>query len=123
MTLVEVLASMVLISTLLVGGFRALEQHLEQHRRSQLKSHAVLAADQLLTTWFSEQENRVLVAGGGMTSHIDAFRWETKVVSASPEAGLVVVRLQLFAVELKDFNLPIASVDVAVGLANLVEGS
>ena len=121
MTLIEVMASVVIVSALIVGSLQALNLHLAQMEFSRAKSQAVLAANLLLEGWTEENlwivpsRDSGEINGEGVGETEMRFRWTTEIVSHSdkiPELG--VVRLSLFSLtDGHESKLPVVTVDVA----------
>lgn len=104
LTLIEVIASLLIVSTMILGSVRALHLHIDQAKQSRAKSNAAKAADSLLASWSQGKTFDVPRSGSGSISYggtktrrADQFLWRTRVVSASGTArGLNTVRLELF---------------------------
>ena len=103
LTLIEVIASLLIVSVMILGSVRALHLHLAQATLSRAKSNAVKAADDLLTNWSSESPFNAPLNSSGTISYSDdgrepdKFGWRTRVISKSTEVqALSTVRLELF---------------------------
>lgn len=82
-TLVEVVASLLLLGTLLVGLLAAHRQHTQQIRAAELRWEAIAAADQLLQSWQTDRAWGSLKPAGRFKGH-GKFVWQW-TVRTSPE--------------------------------------
>lgn len=78
LTLIEVIAAIVILGTILVGVVLARARHTRQIRLSQRKAQAVRAADALLTEWWTRPEG-IPVDQSGLAGPDDAFQWQTRL--------------------------------------------
>lgn len=76
LTLIEVVASIALLGTLLVMLLQTHSKHVNQVTRSHQKSLAVERADQLMATWFSADEPFPRNGVGGFVGSPNMF-WTT----------------------------------------------
>lgn len=116
-TLVEVVAGLALLATLLVAILTAYRAHLGQMRQAQYRLGALAAAEQLLNGWSQ--------AGGwpqpGETGTIDedrpfAWRMSSDRAIVLGRAEIETRRLELMAVESAPGARPLASVTFAAVL-------
>ena len=113
-TLVEVVASLLLLSTLLVVVLAAFSDHVRQIRRAHRRLAAVAAADRLLVDWFSTPgqfpRNTTNAVSGD-----DQLAWRTRLLDyADPEnLGIEIARLEI--VDQKSADSPVLlAVDVVL---------
>jgi hypothetical protein len=111
-TLVEVVASLMLLGTLLVGILVAHRRHAHQVRRAQARLAAVEAADRLLTKW-SEEGRWGATSDSGRCEDAEKLVWRWQVV---PEPGLsrlnaAMGRLEIMEKDAAD-SIPLVRLDV-----------
>lgn len=96
LTLIEVVAALVILGTILVGIVLSRSRHSRQIALSERKMQALRAADGLLSRWWSSPEGIPLDASGDVESD-PSLRWRTEV-RARPgleELDVRVVRLEI----------------------------
>lgn len=120
MTLVEVMAALVMLGTLLAGVLAAYGAHQRQLRRADQRLAAAEAADELLSRWYGPRE-RVPRNAAGMLPGTPGWRWRTATVSRSLVETLPVevVRLSLFATTTAGAAEPAAQVDLLLPIGDL----
>lgn len=113
LTLIEVTAGILLLSTLLVASIVAFQQHARQIKRANRTVAAIDAADELLSQWFAAGV-RVPPQGEGQVRGDESLRWRTSVVGAGQDdtQPWQIVRLQIRDTE--SFRDARAIVDVEV---------
>lgn len=79
-TLIEVMAGLAILGSVLVAVVMARGRYLEQSVAARHKAEAVRVADGLLTQWWSDPERLPRSDSG----EVEGFRWETQ--SRQPEA-------------------------------------
>jgi prepilin-type N-terminal cleavage/methylation domain-containing protein len=97
LTLIEVVASLLLLSSLLAGILVAYGRHARQVRRAQQRIQAVASADHMLADWF-RASTRVPKASSGSVPGDKKLRWRTRPVNGTePQTALdvEVVRLEI----------------------------
>lgn len=94
MTLLELVVSLALVGTLLVGSLMAFGRHVRQARHARLRLEAVRSADRLLTQWFTEN-GHVPVSGEGSVSGADELTWQTETVTTDGAEALAVSAVRL----------------------------
>jgi len=118
LTLIEVVASVALLSTLLVGTLLAYGRHAHQIRRSRLRLQALRAADAMLTDWMDDPAALPARSRGDVPGE-EGLIWETRPVDSPHEGRLRIgiVRLSILAKDAGEDEeaRPLATVDVAVG--------
>jgi len=77
LTLIEVVAAIVILGTILVGVVLARSRHTRQIRLAGRKAAAVQLADRLLTDWWTDP-NGVPVGRSGSVGENGTFVWETR---------------------------------------------
>lgn len=97
-TLIEVLAGLVILSTLLVSVAIARGRFLRQWADADHRLAAVHETDKLLETWLSGPPQSVPISAQGMTDGPSPHPWRTQIApSANAQSvGAIIVRLQLF---------------------------
>jgi prepilin-type N-terminal cleavage/methylation domain-containing protein len=96
LTLIEVIAAIVILGTILVGIVLSKSRHTRQIALTQRKMEAVRAADRLLTRWWTGPDG-IPVDKSGQVPQNPSLRWRTRVVP-NPEVALLgarVVRLEI----------------------------
>ncbi len=98
MTLVEVLAGLALLASVLVGLLAAKAGYARQSERADLRLRAVTAADQLLAGWW-QSPGGVPGSADGATPGDAGLRWRTRLVAnaAVEEIGASNVRLEILS--------------------------
>lgn len=94
LTLVEVVAAIAILGTVLVGVVLAKSRHTRQVVESKRMMAAIDAADDLILHWWTSPEG-VPANGRGVTGKDGAFTWETNVVENVhlEQYGVSVVRV------------------------------
>ena len=111
-TLIEVLAGLVILSTLLVSLAMARGRFLRQWAQADQRIAASHEVDHLMEQWFAASPPAVPIDSNGITDDVPHHLWQTQVI-ASPQAasiGTIVVRLQVF--QNNEAQSPLASIDV-----------
>lgn len=115
LTLVEVIAGLVLLATLLASILIAFGSQAAQMRKSRDRIRAVQLADRLLRDWSSRN---TIPAIGSEQSLEGTKDWRWRLVDASSDdpdaAGLSVVRLEVFSPIASTAEQVLASVDLLV---------
>jgi prepilin-type N-terminal cleavage/methylation domain-containing protein len=113
-TLIEVLAGLVILGTLLVSVALARGRFLRQWKQADQRLAAIHEADQLVEQWISGSPESVPVNLTGRTDDSDQHRWRTQSVpsAAAASLGSIVVRLTVYGPS--EDQLPLASVDFLV---------
>src|SRR5688572_8212504 len=102
MTLIEVVAGLALMATLLVALLQAKVGHARQANLADRKLAAVATADRLLTYWWSEP-GRFPIESTGRLRDDPRFAWRTGLVrnKSAEELQLDVVRLEIIDLQAK----------------------
>ena len=110
-TLIEVLAGLVILGTLLVSVTMARGRFLRQWAEADRRIIAARETDQLIEAWLSESSRDVPISSQGATDDSDHHPWRTRVIPspAAASVGAIVVRLQVF--ERTADEAPLSSVD------------
>src|SRR5688572_24670797 len=97
LTLVEVVAGLALLSTLLVAVLTTKARATRQWSHAQRKLEAVVAADRLVTAWWQDLD-RFPRRGGGRVPGGGGLAWRTAPVAKPELSGLAVsvIRLEVF---------------------------
>ena len=95
MTLVEVVAGLALMATLIASLLAVKMRVVHQSHLAQRRQEAIAAADQLLTQWWQNPKTFPRSAAGSTPS---GLAWRTKIVpsATAAAAGGQVVRLEVF---------------------------
>ena len=96
LTLIEVVAAVAILGTILVGVVLAKSRHTHQLALAERKMAAVRAADELIAGWWTG--SGVPIGGSGMVEGYEALFWQTRVVpnEAVGKLGASVLRVELF---------------------------
>jgi hypothetical protein len=115
LTLIEVTAGIMLLSTLLVASIVAFHAHAQQIQRASLAAAAVKAADDLLSRWFNLAIN-VPSQGQGVIAGDHPLEWRTSIVGSGQNDVLTwqIVRLQITDTESSPDATPLVEVDVVI---------
>jgi type II secretory pathway pseudopilin PulG len=113
LTLIEVVAGIALLSTLLVSTMLAYGLHVRQARAAQRRLEAIAAADRLLAGWGASAEHVPTVAQGEVPGD-ERLAWHTQVIEnpAAATLGAAVIRLEVYDPALPDESRPLAAVEV-----------
>lgn len=96
LTLIEVVAAIAILGTLLVGVVLAKSRHTRQAALAQNKMQAVVLTDELIAGWWDRPEG-VPASDSGVLSEEDGLRWQTQVVN-NPEIASLGARVVRVAV-------------------------
>lgn len=111
-TLVEVVASLMLLGTLLVGILAAHRRHTEQVRSARARLEAVAAAEKLLESW-CEKDTWGATSSSGRFAETSRLSWRW-TITARPE--LRPVNAAIGRLEVLDGNshnqIPLVSVEI-----------
>ena len=96
-TLIEILAALVVLATLLVSVAIARARFARQESQAQRRLAAVRSADAMLARWLSGPPQNVPVAGRGIVDGAPDLWWETQTIRdpAAARLGAMLVRLQI----------------------------
>ena len=96
LTLVEVLAALVILGTLLAGMVMAKARHTRQIALTRQRQDALRLADQLLSRWWASPAG-VPVNARGIADPDNLWTWETRLVNnpAIEDLGARVVRVEV----------------------------
>lgn len=96
LTLIEVVAALAILGTLLVGIVLAKSRYNDQLRHARAQAGAVERADQLIARWWASPGG-VPVGEEGVLPGGDRLRWRTRVVDNAEvaELGVRVVRVEI----------------------------
>jgi prepilin-type N-terminal cleavage/methylation domain-containing protein len=97
-TLIEILAGLVILGTLLVSIAIARGRFLRQIAEADRRLTAIHSADALLAAWMSGPAQNVPLAAQGALDQTQNFTWRTRVIR-NPDATRVdamLVRLEVF---------------------------
>lgn len=110
-TLIEVLAGLAILSSVLVGVVLARSEHSRQWIDAQHRLEAIEAADKLASTWWSQ--SRFPAPGHGTTGKKTLFHWRTtrKTNRDLESHGVQPIRLELFDSSPGENSTPIIHVD------------
>ena len=108
-TLIEALASTVLLALLMWAVLRTQLDCMRQHEKAAAIHQATQLADTLLSEWQDSQ-----FWPRGEKGQIESFRWQTSVVSDHKSIGVQVLRLELWRFLEADSSPAICSIDVLI---------
>ncbi len=96
LTLIEVLAAIAILGTLLVGVVLSKSRHTHQLSLSRRKDTAVRAADRLMSGWWAGADG-VPVGESGRVESDPSLTWRTRIVpnDAVGDLGARVVRVEI----------------------------
>jgi len=117
LTLVEVVTAIVILGAILVGVILAKAWHTRQFALSLRKSAAVQAADELLSSWWSDPEG-IPVNESGVVETDTSLVWETKLVDNTKIKRLRgrVVRLNIRELGPRELESPQVREEVLVSI-------
>lgn len=97
LTLIEVVAALAILGTLLVGIVLAQSRHTNQLVRARAQAQAVEQADQLIAQWWTRPQG-VPIGEEGVFTDAERLRWQTRLVNNKPvqQLGARVVRVEVF---------------------------
>lgn len=114
-TLVEVMAGLVLLGTLLVAVINAKAGHVRQWSRANDRLQAIAAADALLDSWW--QNPAILPRSAGGQTGTGPWRWRTRLVDnyQTDNLPIQIVRLELYnQTDSNTMNDPLVIVDLVL---------
>ena len=125
MTLIEVLAGLVVLGTLLAAVSIARGRFLTQWADADRRLVVTHSADILLAHWLTDPIRNVPLAGSGPLDDAPGYDWRTVVLTdpASARIGAMTVRLEVFdhrptntggSMSRRMFDLPVLAVDFLV---------
>ena len=96
LTLIEVLAAIAILGTILVGIVVAKARHTRQIALTARRNVAVRAADEMITRWWASKEG-IPIGQSGTVAADETLSWETRQVAnpAIEALGTHVVRLEI----------------------------
>jgi len=114
LTLLEVVAALAIVSTLLVGLLVAARRHVEQVRRSRHTLDVAARVDALLYRWMGKG-GLVLREGEGELPGKDGLRWKTRLVDVRhrQNLGIDIFSFQVLAKSDTVGERPIISLELA----------
>lgn len=97
LTLTEVVAGLVLLTTVLSAVFVARGRFLRQHADADRQLAAARAADAMIGQWLAGPADRVPLRGEGELPGVKGCQWTTRPISDATAAslGAIVVRLEV----------------------------
>lgn len=118
LTLIEVVAAIAILGTLLVGVVLAKSRHTRQRVDARRTVQAVQLSDAQLSQWWCSREG-VPIGESGVLSEDQALHWQTRLVidSGVMQLGARVVRYEVFVDDGKvgrDPDTPLIIVDLVV---------
>jgi len=98
LTLIEVVAAIAILGTLLAGIVLAKSRHIDQRVRARVQMQAVDATDQMIARWWTDEERGVPIDASGALPGVEGVAWRTGVIDNAPigELGARVVRVSVF---------------------------
>jgi type II secretory pathway component PulJ len=99
-TLVEVIASLMLLSTLLVAILIANQRHAQQIRSARARLAAIAAAESIFTEWNTTNQWGAARAEGPVKDHPEfKWRWQLRESQELAQLGAAVGRLEILSQE------------------------
>lgn len=116
MTLIEVLASLMLLGTLAVAMVLSRGRLVDQHQRAEAKLEAVRLAENLLAQWWADGAGAVPIGESGPLESHAGWSWETdRVLSDDLDAfDAQVVRLRILENAGDAQSVELTSVDLVL---------
>ena len=98
MTLIEVLAGLVVLGTVLASVTIARGRFMRQTARAQQKIEASRAVDEMLSSWFARPSGAVVIPSQGILEGSGRFAWRTnwRVNRAAEDLGARSAQLDVF---------------------------
>jgi len=117
LTLIEVIAAIAILGTLLVGIVLAKSRHTQQIALTQRQNDAVRAADELIASWWVAEQGFPIGQWGALADD-PTMVWETEIVRNAEvdDMGARVLRLQLSEARVDLADDPADAVLVTVDL-------
>lgn len=96
LTLIEVVAAIAILGSVLVGLLLAQSRHTDQLIKARLQSSAVVATDELIAQWSTQPQGVPIDAEGSLPA-VEGVTWRTLFVANAPivEVGARVVRVEV----------------------------
>lgn len=118
LTLIEVSAGLLILSTLLVASVLGFQRHARQIRRADHVLKAVAAADRLLEKWMNDPAS-FPPSGSGDVAEEESLEWHAAVVSlhAEPPVPFSIARLEIYEKSPPEESMPLATVEVIIPAA------
>jgi len=118
LTLIEVMASLALLSTLLVGMLLAFKKNATQIRAGLAVREVLTSVDALVLSWAQQGVYPPVQATGALPGR-DGFIWRTRVISREWEATLHldIIALEVRAVEAPTSAAPLITLELPVPAA------
>lgn len=115
LTLIEVTAGLLILSTLLVGILVAFQRHARQIEKAERTLTAIEAADALLGKWFTNTAAFPKQSSGDVAGD-DSLSWETTLLNAATGElpDIQIVRLEIQDRASSDGKKPLAAVEVVL---------
>jgi type II secretory pathway pseudopilin PulG len=121
-TLVEVVASLMLLGTLLVGILTAHRRHSEQVRGAKERLAAVAAAERLLEAWRADGVWGATSTSGTFKDNSEfAWRWTITTPSELRRVGVAKGRLEIIKRASVD-ERPVVAIELVTGSAVIASG-
>lgn len=116
LTLVEVIASLALLSTVLITVLTAWTRHSKQVDVAFRKSEAIQLLDQQIASWYSADSELPVNQSGVFTSKPE-YTWQTKLLSAkTTNNDWKVATLEILVFDQRRRDKPLAKVELLVDL-------
>lgn len=112
-TLVEVIAGIALLGTLLAGLMLSFSAHVRQYKAARLRIQAIEKLDRQLELWYADDGTLPMDSEGSLSSQ-PPLTWRTSTVN-SPQAGRlnsVIVRVEVRRPDRADSSPPVVAVEL-----------
>ncbi len=115
LTLIEVVASLAILGSLLVAILQARGRSIQQWSAANRRIEAVAVADALLSQWWQKPE-ALPHQGTGQIAGDSRLAWRTRLMEEKSleEFGLEKVRLEIMDQDAKEPNDPLVTVDLVL---------
>ncbi len=113
MTLIELLAGLVILGTLVGSVLVARSRYLHQLAQAQRVLEATVAADRLLETWWNHRQQLPL-ASSGTIEHAEQLLWciQEREPAAEDLAGTSIVTVQVLDGRMPQGTAPLVTVEL-----------
>lgn len=114
LTLIEVIAGLALLGTLLVSTMLAYGRHVRQLKRAREQTLLLKKLDTLVTSWFLQEEALWIPAEGRLPDTPD-YRWKRTLTRQSPrnQEGLLISRVEAWKATTSSDDQPLCAIELA----------
>src|SRR6266850_1405334 len=108
-TLIEALAGLVVLGTLLVSITIARGRFIRQRAQAEQKIAAATAADALVSKWMAGKGSAIPLSAAGHLDGLPNHTWHTRVLEIKPDLAASIIRVE---VTNQSSDLPILTLDL-----------